>query len=543
MHASTPVDGKYQILAALGAGGMGEVYKVRHIHLDTVRVIKLMRSKIAEDPGAQERFLREARLATRINHPSVATLNDFSTLPDGSRYMVWEYIEGRNLHELIREQGHLGPRRAASIAYAALLGLDAIHRAGIIHRDISPENIMVSTDEHGEERVKIIDLGIAKDWDDDVYKTMTGIFVGKWKYCSPEHLGVLGQGERIDARADLYSFGIVLYEMLTGVPPFQADTPHAFLMMHSSQLPAALREVNPAVHVPADFETAIFRALEKDRSKRFASAREFAHALAPLVGGLEETDAVPAPVLPAGLTGGTVPAGPVPPRSEESFDETVDGLRARTVPSTLLPKTRSSPLTEVVETPVSPEAVRDIPATMVGSPSPAFDHRELDLVEPAGIPADTATHGRRGVGWIAAALALIALAAAVGWMTLRPASRQPVTEAAVIATPDAPGIPEAVSVVPPAPTGRLELNAFPWARVRAVRNATSGETYPIAGDLVTPVPLDLPAGSWEIEFASPGLDRTLVERVDLREGEVRSVQVAFLDPAASPLPDFRKEAP
>jgi serine/threonine protein kinase len=168
-HLETPIDGKYQILARLGVGGMGEVYKVLHIHLNSIRVIKLMRANIATDPGAHERFLREARLATKIHHPNVATLFDFSTLDDGSFYMVWEYIEGINLHELISQRGPLSPSYAAKLASQALMGLDAVHRAGIVHRDVSPENIMITRDiadygavgDAGEERLKIIDLGIA----------------------------------------------------------------------------------------------------------------------------------------------------------------------------------------------------------------------------------------------------------------------------------------------------------------------------------------------------------------------------------------------
>src|SRR3954470_6467326 len=141
-HLDTPIDGKYQILSRLGVGGMGEVYKVLHIHLNAIRVIKLMRSNITSDPSAHDRFQREARLATRIQHPNVATLFDFAEV-DGSRYMVWEYIEGTNLHELIEERGPLSPKYGAQLAVQALQGLDAIHRAGIVHRDISPENLMI----------------------------------------------------------------------------------------------------------------------------------------------------------------------------------------------------------------------------------------------------------------------------------------------------------------------------------------------------------------------------------------------------------------
>src|ERR1043165_7963969 len=288
-HLETPIDDKYQVLARLGVGGMGEVYKVLHVHLNAVRVIKLMRSAIANDKSAHDRFLREARMATRIQHPNVAALFDFATLEDGSRYMVWEFIEGTNLHENIETNGPLSPRYAAKLAVQALRGLDAIHRAGIVHRDVSPENLMITRDDEGNERVKIIDLGIAKtgsEEGDD--KTKTGMFVGKWKYCSPEHLGMLEPGERIDGRADLYSFGIVLYEMLTGVPPFQADTPHAYLMLHTSEKPRSHREGNPTVTASPELEALIFRALEKDRAKRFATARDFARAIEALIPSLDE---------------------------------------------------------------------------------------------------------------------------------------------------------------------------------------------------------------------------------------------------------------
>jgi serine/threonine protein kinase len=257
-YVEMPVDGKYQLLARLGVGGMGEVYKVLHVHLNAIRVIKPMRPAIAGDRGAKDGFLREARLATKINHPNVSSLFDFSTLDDGSWYMVWEYIEGTNLHDLLEERGPLSPRYAAKLAIQALTGLEAIHRAGIVHRDISPENMMITRDADGEERVKIIDLGIAKQWSEDGEdKTKTGVFVGKWKYCSPEHLG------------------IVLYEMLTGAAPFQAETPHGYLMLHASEAP------------------------RKDRSKQFATARDFAQALEATLPALSDAPGAPAPARPA----------------------------------------------------------------------------------------------------------------------------------------------------------------------------------------------------------------------------------------------------
>ncbi|HVT42755.1 MAG TPA: serine/threonine-protein kinase [Thermoanaerobaculia bacterium] len=280
-HSKDPLDGKYRIVSLLGVGGMGEVYKAEHVHLDAPRVIKLMHPAIESDLEAHERFLREARLATKIQHPNVAALFDFSMLPDGSHYMVWEFIEGTNLLHFVRTRGHLEPEHAVAIATQVLAGLDAIHKAGIVHRDMSPENVMI-TQISGDavERAKIIDLGVAKQWAGGAdEKTKTGMFVGKLKYCSPEQLGMLPDDGQIDGRADLYSFALVLYEMLTGVAAFQAETPHHYVVMHISQTPKPLWQANRAISVSPELEAVIFRALEKDRERRFRSAIEFSAAL------------------------------------------------------------------------------------------------------------------------------------------------------------------------------------------------------------------------------------------------------------------------
>jgi serine/threonine protein kinase/formylglycine-generating enzyme required for sulfatase activity len=281
-HSATPLDDKYHMLSLLGVGGMGEVYKAIHLHLEALRVIKLMRANLVAEHGVRERFLREARLATKIQHANVAALFDFSSLPDGSWYMVWEYIDGINLAKFVRERGRLQPGQAVRLAVQALQGLDAVHRAGIVHRDISPENIMITRSDDGTEKVKIIDLGVAKESADGEQQTKTGIFVGKLKYASPEQLGALRPGDQIDGRSDLYSFGLVLYEMLTGVAPFQAETPHQYLVMHVSQAPRPMRQANPDANVPPSLEAVIIKALEKNRNNRYKTAIEFAEALAAL---------------------------------------------------------------------------------------------------------------------------------------------------------------------------------------------------------------------------------------------------------------------
>jgi serine/threonine protein kinase len=468
-YLEQPLDGKYQVLAQLGVGGMGEVYKVLHIHLNAVRVIKLMRSAIANDAGAHERFLREARLATKIQHPNVAALFDFATLDDGSRYMVSEFIEGTNLHELIESRGPLSPRYAATLAIQALRGLDAIHRAGIVHRDVSPENLMITRDAgdgDGDERVKIIDLGIAKGSDATEEKTKSGMFVGKWKYCSPEHLGMLDAGERIDGRADIYSFGIVLYEMLTGVPPFRADTPHSYLMMHASERPKPMREVNPTVPDAPKLEALIFRALEKNRDHRFRTARAFADELERLL-----------PTLPE--TGG---AAQIPIATEVTDEAT----------------RVSAPDVETVLT------------------KPMITVQEFPRPEPKRSPI--------------AAIAIVLILLGAGAFALFNRHR----EEPVVQKPQ----PLAATVVVPIARGRVAINAFPWAEITAVKNVETGEPIDIGPNLITPAPLDLAPGRYEITLRNPQYPTAITKSVDVTPDHEAMLDVQFGDPASAPLPDF-----
>ncbi len=290
-YADQPIDGKYRLVDRLGAGGMGDVYKAEHVLLGNMRVIKVIRPQISGSQDAHERFLREARAATRVQHQNVATLHDFASLPDGSHYMVWEFIDGENLAQRTRLRGPLPPRYAIHLIIQALAGLDAIHRAGIVHRDLSPENLMVLTDPDGSERVKIIDLGVAKLDDQNDGATRAGVFVGKLRYASPEQLGYLGDDERIDGRADLFSIAMVLYELVSGRPPFEATSPHEYVMLHSRE-----REAKPPAldGIPggARLQTVLEKALARDRTQRYANAREFAAALETVMLSLPDQSAM-----------------------------------------------------------------------------------------------------------------------------------------------------------------------------------------------------------------------------------------------------------
>ena len=274
-YTSELLDGKYEILERLGAGGMGQVFKATHALLGSTRVIKVILPQISESQDAHDRFLREARAATKVQHSNVASVHDFAALPNGAHYMVTEYIDGENLAQRLRTRGTLPPKQALRIAIQALQGLEAIHRAGIVHRDISPENLMITKDDV----VKIIDLGVAKVEDPtETAATRTGIFVGKLRYAAPEQLGFLPEGEKVDGRVDLYAMGMVLYEMLTGRPPYEAKSPHEYFLLHASA-PKPINDLPAGIPAHKSLQNVLFRALARDRNARFANAHEFIESL------------------------------------------------------------------------------------------------------------------------------------------------------------------------------------------------------------------------------------------------------------------------
>ncbi len=278
------LDGKYEILGLLGAGGMGEVYKARHLHLGAFRCIKIVKSGLMADEVYRQRFLREARLATQIHHPNLAVVHDFSILADGMSYMVTEYIDGTTVRQWEAANGRFPLALAVEVAMQVLNGLDHIHRRGLLHRDVSADNVMLAFDADDHLVVKIIDLGVAKDVSSTANPadtTQAGLFMGNPKYMSPEQLGELEEHEALDGRTDLYSLGVVLYEMITGVPPFLARTSNGYIVKHLTEAPRTFREANPDLDLPRGLEAVIQRALEKDRGKRFANAREMADAIAP----------------------------------------------------------------------------------------------------------------------------------------------------------------------------------------------------------------------------------------------------------------------
>jgi serine/threonine protein kinase len=320
------LDGKYEITQRLGSGGMGEVYLVRHLHLQELRVVKILRQDLAADPSAQKRFMREARLATQIKHPNVAILYDFSRLEDGSFYMVWEHIEGEDLGDRLRRAGPFPVPVAVHLGIQALRGLEAVHACGVIHRDLSPDNLMLMEDRRGQTNIKIIDLGLARalEADANFEITQVGMFMGKLQYCSPEQAGV-ATGQSLDARSDLYSFALVLYEMIVGKPPFDSENQAGFIFKRLSEDPLPLIGRNPQVDVPAELDRVVRQALERDRERRFPDAATFIRALERIGQSMNsaETREIPVSSLPplARPQPQASPAPPTPPRSSSELSK------------------------------------------------------------------------------------------------------------------------------------------------------------------------------------------------------------------------------
>ncbi len=274
------IEGKYEILQKIREGGMGAIYKVRHRLLDEVRVIKMMRPQLDADAEFKARFIREARVAIKLRHPNVAHLYDFTMGDDDVAFIVMEFIDGRTLEELLKAVGPPPLGLAIEIAQQSLRALGYLHSKGFVHRDISPDNLMLTEDPDGNPQIKLIDLGIAKVVGGaDAHLTKTGTFLGKLRYASPEQFSAAGVPSA-DARGDLYSFGVVLYELLTGVHPILGSDPSSIIAGHLFRPPLPFDQTDPDGRLPPALRAAVMRALAKNPDERYASARELAQELA-----------------------------------------------------------------------------------------------------------------------------------------------------------------------------------------------------------------------------------------------------------------------
>jgi serine/threonine-protein kinase len=529
-YASRLIDGKYQILDRLGVGGMGEIFKVRHIHLNELRVIKIMRPNVAADEQGMQRFLQEARTSTMIKHKNLAMLYDFAQLEDGSYYMVWEFIDGTNIQKWTFQNGPMPSRLVIEISIQALNGLDHLHSMGLIHRDISPENIMLSQDHHGKLLVKVIDFGIAKqlaEGDGGHGLTQTGMFLGKLKYASPEQAGFLKEGEHLDPRSDLYSFGIVMYEMLAGRAPFQATNPHGYILKHVTEKPLPIAELNPDVSVPAQLESVVMKSLEKSRDQRYASASEFATALEGIRNtvtpdqkfGLGErmvTFSAQRTVtdIPRLKTGQVATAGSAPTQVTTGGART-KADEATTIERGTAPKTLSTQPTllerkatasneptvlERVSTQAAPTAVE---SKWAGEAAPTAIERQM--------PPPTTK--QRKVLYGAAAAALI-IAIGVGALILRPKPVSVRPEGSTSGTTlTATGAPDRGPITPG--QGVLLLSASPWGDVEKIVNEKNNKPVDLTDEKrSTPTRIELAPGKYLVTMSGPKGRTTFDVQID-----------------------------
>jgi serine/threonine protein kinase len=279
----TVLRGKYEILGELGTGGMATVYKVRHKAFHELAAIKVVHPQFMQDPSFVKRFRNEAVVARQLKHKNAVRIDDFDYADDGRPFIVMEYVEGRSLFEVRRDRGGPWPvERCINIICQAASALGAAHLLGIVHRDIKPSNILLLRAAGGEGQVKVLDFGIAKVADNSFagmtsVRTQQSLIIGTPEYMSPEQAS--GRAESaIDGRADLYSLGLVFYEMLTGSHPFRADTPMGMLIQQLHTPPPdpgsyASAAVSPAV------SALVLKALQKDPNDRFQTAEEMVAAL------------------------------------------------------------------------------------------------------------------------------------------------------------------------------------------------------------------------------------------------------------------------
>ncbi|HUQ40856.1 MAG TPA: Stk1 family PASTA domain-containing Ser/Thr kinase [Acidimicrobiales bacterium] len=290
--------GRYEMVRQVARGGMADVYLARDLLLDRPVALKVLFRELSIDPAFVERFRREAQAAANLTHPSIVAVYDWGE-EDGTYFIVMEYVDGRSLSTVLREDGALSPERAAAIGADVAGALAFAHRSGVVHRDVKPGNVLLDTVGH----VKVADFGIARAINTEENLTQAGTVMGTATYFSPEQ----AQGHQVDQRSDVYSLGVVLYELVTGRPPFVGDNPVAIAYQHVRQDPVPPRDVNPAI--PEPLEHIVLRAMAKDPAARYASADELRNDLLRFRQGRAVTATAPPPTMAVP----TVAAAPVAP--------------------------------------------------------------------------------------------------------------------------------------------------------------------------------------------------------------------------------------
>jgi serine/threonine-protein kinase len=308
------LDGQFQIVQKIGTGGMGSVYKALQPAMNRTVAIKILHPKLAGRKDLTSRFRREARAMSQLTHPNTVKVFMYGELEDdGSLYIVMELLEGRNLNQVVRKEGPLTADRGIPILMQVCGALQEAHELGIVHRDLKPENIFLSTQGGIVDFPKVLDFGLAKVTErqmrpGSLILTQEGMVFGTPEFMSPEQ----AQGRTLDARSDIYSLAVILYEVLTGKLPFDAKTPMEYIQKHVVTPIIALNDRVPGLTFPEGLGAAIARALAKKPEQRYQTAAEFADALRPFGGARSEAMGT------ALGSGSSLPAGSAQPRSTQA---------------------------------------------------------------------------------------------------------------------------------------------------------------------------------------------------------------------------------
>ncbi|MCA1622041.1 MAG: serine/threonine protein kinase [Acidobacteria bacterium] len=402
------LDDKYRLDERLGEGGMGTVYRATHLLIERHVAVKVLNPRLVADETAKERFRREARAAGRLQHSNAVATTDFGETKDGLVYLVMELLEGRPLREVLAREAPLEPARAVSLMLQIAAAVEAAHEAGIIHRDLKPANIFLVLRPDSPYIVKVLDFGIAKlatseeaggefSYNDTL--TGTGVMIGTPRYMSPEQC----DGAQLTPASDVYSLGVILYEMLTGQTPFSGVSPLALALKHSSEEPRPPREL--AANIPPALEAVVLHALAKGADERPSDAGEFRRELYAVAErlGLEHSAGFSAPTIETLRDAGTeTPSGRL----------VIDIERLR--------RSRAASHTEEVGLPTSEDEVPDTTGRPASAHAPDVDaqHGEADTganrasTPPEGVravnpgegadrklAAELGAHPRRRSGW------------------------------------------------------------------------------------------------------------------------------------------------
>ena len=515
---------KYEILDQLGIGGMGVVYRGRHLTFNEMCAIKVVNEGVAGDSNFLQRFQTEAVVTRKLRHPNAVRVDDFDYTDDGRPFIVMELVEGKSIGEVLLEQGPFAVPRALRIVTQAARALGVAHQLGVVHRDIKPGNILLTKDEQGQEMAKVLDFGIAKLRETSggdgksSGMTMTGMLVGTPLYMSPEQF--MGKkGGEIDGRTDIYSLGVVLYQMVTGQAPFDGDTLYSLMIQHMEGNVKPPHERVPELHLPEALSQVILKAIDKSRDQRFQTAEEFIAAMdeiTALHGGswedavVESSPAQSSQVVPAPITSVRTPPSTTSPRVPPAPPGT------KTTPATK-PRTGTIAATVPVPVPTKVPTIASPPTPPLTSPIAAKPAMAKTIAAPPPQPASVlvksaAQHvllqpkkfGLKHFLGLVALLLAAALVAGVGYVKYQSLQRLRVEKAVIEVLNTEPDLNKAALRVSVSEKGEVILDGSvltPEDRKAAetLAGAVPDVTQVINRILVTPAPgtVVVPAQSYD----------------------------------------------